>query len=104
MVVNGATGKPHVNAGRSIIEILWEELDSIMDRLMEDGEPDSEDFWWGHDDFNAEEHKEACREWGEERGRAQSMAYAIAVMMNPYAVDTPAVKKTAMARWEERQG
>lgn len=93
------------HAGRSILEILWEELDSVMDRLMDDGEPKSENYE-PHDDeefFELDGFKDACKVWGEERGQAQGVAYAIAVMTNPYEVDITAIKQTAVERWESRQ-
>lgn len=91
------TGRsPH--AGRSIIEILWEELDSIMDRLVEDGEPEA----WTHT-VAGRKALEAVREWGEERGQAQGMAYAIAVLTNPYHVDVDAIRAEAVRRRRGRE-
>jgi hypothetical protein len=91
-------------AGRSLLEILWEELDAVLDRLAADGKPDDvppvpkvgnqrplaawRDEWMAY---------------GEERGKAQSLAYAIAVITNPYKPDVPAIKRMAAVRLEERQ-
>jgi hypothetical protein len=77
-------------AGRSLLEMLWEELDDIMDRLVADGKPNNleADEWLAY---------------GEERGRAQGITYAIAVIMNPYKVDVPKVKRIAAKRLEARQ-
>lgn len=82
-------------AGKSLLELLREEMDTVIDRLMSDDRPDpdvepdalSPSMWL---------------EYGEERGQAQGLAYAIAVIENPYQVDVPRVKDEAMERWEER--
>lgn len=86
---------PH--AGRSLLEILWEELDAIMERLMTEGQPHTpvEDEFYQQD-------LDAWREWGEERGKAQGVAYAIAVITNPYEVSVQAIKREAARRWETK--
>lgn len=68
-------------AGKSILELLWDELDSIMERLM---------TRTGADDLR-------------DPGRAEGIAYAIAVMQNPYRVSVDNVRDQAMARWEAAQ-
>ena len=79
-------GKP----GRSILEQIWEELDSIMDRLRSGSPIPEAEGWTG------------VRDRAELRGRAQGIAYAIAVMTNPYAPDVPKIKAEARTRWERR--
>ena len=96
-------GKKSVNAGRSILEILWEELDSIMDRLMEDGEPADVGDLGFVEDVDWRQFGEDWKSYGEERGQAQGVAYCIAVMTNPYEVDVPAIKQAAVERWNDRQ-
>lgn len=64
--------------GKSILEMLWEELDTIVERLMAEG---------------AGENDKGC---------AQGVAYAIAVIENPYYVDIERVRKEAMDRWEQQ--
>lgn len=64
--------------GKSILEMLWEELDSIVERLMGGGEAEGD------------------------VGRAQGVAYAIAVIENPYHVDMERIRAEAMQRWEEQ--
>lgn len=101
---------PHPYAGMSILEILWQDLDDVMDQLMEQGAPDKQVMGSEFSDKNgrheghqlADEWYGVLREWGELRGQAQGVAFAIAILTNPYAADVPAVKKEAMARWEER--
>lgn len=96
-------------AGKSIIEQLWDELDRIMDILMEEGEP--EEPFNGFPGASGEmvqyadfdKFVEAHLTWGETRGQAQGVAYAIAMMTNPYKVDVPAIKEQALERWEARQ-
>lgn len=77
-------------AGQSLLEKLWEELDSIMDRLMEEDQPDSDSS------------RQDVIHYGELRGQAQGVAYAIAIIEQPYKPDMPGVKDRAMERWEER--
>lgn len=67
--------------GKTILELLWDELDSIMERLMTGTEADDE----------------------RDPGRAEGVAYAIAVMQNPYLPSIDAVREKAMERWEEAQ-
>lgn len=81
----------HSAAGPSLLESLWDELDAIMGRLMADGVPELHDppeDWQAH---------------GEERGRAQGIAYAIAKITSPYAPDVPAIKAEAVERWQAAQ-
>lgn len=101
---------PHPYAGKSIIEIIWEELDAVMDKLMSDGEPSKVTFVRsGYESSSlaqareeAEVWWEALRSWGEERGQAQGLAYALAVLTNPYHVDVDAIRATAVQHWKER--
>jgi|ERR687887_1894087 hypothetical protein len=104
--------KNNPHAGKSIIEIIWEELDSIMDRLMSDGEPSKSsmvgdvltvDSTKAASDI-AREWWDALRLWGEERGQAQGVAYCLAVLTNPYHVDVEAIRAEAVRRWKGRQG
>lgn len=102
---------PHPYAGMSVLDILWQDLDDVMDLLMEEGAPDK-------DSLASELHLTSAlavartlatewyntlRDWGELRGKAQGLAFAIAVLTNPYAANVPAVKVEAKARWEKRQ-
>lgn len=102
----------HPYAGMSVLDIVWQELDDVMDLLMEQGTPEkgrgglAGDFEHKNNPTEArilaEEWFNTLKEWGELRGQAQGLAFAIAVLTNPYAADVPTVKKEAMARWEKR--
>jgi hypothetical protein len=90
-----------VNIGKSILDILWDELDSIVDRIMEEGAPEK----WIDDNPEPNEVG-VVAEWqayGEQRGQAQGVAYAIALLTDPQDVSVPAVRAQAMQRWEDRQ-
>lgn len=65
--------------GRTLLELMWDELDTITDRLMTGQEAED----------------------GRDPGRAEGMAYAIAVMQNPYRPSWEQVRDQAVARWEE---
>lgn len=88
---------PHPHAGKSIIEILWEHLDDVMDKLMEEGKPESWES--GSREVGVVGH---WQQYGEERGQAQGLAYALAVMTNPYHPDMDGIRANAVKRWEER--
>lgn len=91
---------PHPYAGMSILDILWQDLDDVMDQLMGDEEPRVPKQWGVKPPQDIAKEQRA---WGELRGQAQGLAFAIAVLTNPYKGDVPAVKKEAMQRWQTRQ-
>ena len=64
-----------------MLEVIWEELDAIMERLMTG----------------------QAAEDGKDPGRAEGIAYAIAVMNNPYLPSVDNVREQAMDRWEQAQ-
>jgi hypothetical protein len=102
---------PHPYAGMSVLDILWQDLDEIMDKLMAEGAPELgtltrelRDGVGGAEASEiADEWYTTLKEWGELRGQAQGLAFAIAIATNPYAGDVPAVKVEASARWAKRQ-
>jgi len=63
---------------RSVVEIMEDELDSIISRLMDDG---------GAAD-------------GRDPGRGESLSWAIALIENPFAPNMDHVKNKAMLRYE----
>lgn len=65
-------------AGKSILELLWEELDTIVDRLMT-GQAAAD---------------------GRDPGRAEGVAYCIAVFTNPYRPNIEGVREQSTERWE----
>lgn len=102
-----------MTAGRSLLEILWEELDSIVDSLMSKGSPStwydevgrecvSVDHFrtYGKDEELISDDPSEFQQWAEWRGQAQGVAYAIAVITSPYAPNVPAIREEAMQRWE----
>lgn len=68
--------------GRSIKEMLWAELDSVMDDLMGmDLDPDANHL----------------------KGQALGLATSIAILVNPYGYDIDQIREEALLRWEARQ-
>lgn len=65
-----------VCGGKSLFEMLWEELDVIVERIMAEA---------------ADEH---------DVGKAQGVAFAIATIQNPYRPNIESVRAEAMKRWE----
>lgn len=97
---------PHANAGKTLIQIIWEELDEVVYRLKIEGKPSEteppseaagEGAW---EEFIDQEHEE-WQHYGEERGQAQGLAYALAVLTNPYNVNVDVIREQALKRWEK---
>lgn len=65
--------------GQTLLELMWEELMTIVDRLMTGQQAEDE----------------------RDPGRAEGMAYAIAIMQNPYRPNWQGVRDQAVERWEE---
>lgn len=97
--------------GKSIIDLLWEDLDDTMDILSERCESrgcgklagvHTADFEYR--DGHRLEMENSVLEYSieEYRGRAQGVAYAIALMSNPYLGDVAAVRTLAKQRYEQR--
>lgn len=68
-------------AGKSIIEMLWDHLDTVMERLMTDCQAED----------------------GQDVGMARGIALSIATLMNPYSPNIDHVREEAMERWESKQ-
>lgn len=71
-------------AGRSLLEMLEDELDESFDRLMDGTYADDP------------ENLNKCK------GRAEGLTFAIAVIRGPYAPNIDATKGQAVARFQER--
>lgn len=67
-------------AGRSLLEMIEERLDDVVDRLMA-GEAEDTD-----------------------KGAALGLAEAIAIIKNPYYPDVDVIRAEAMERYDERHG
>jgi hypothetical protein len=81
-------------AGKSIIDMLWDEMDAQYERLMADGPPE---YSVESDTADVASDYQA---YGEQRGRCQATAYALAIMTNPYRPDVPGIKAEAKRRWQ----
>lgn len=66
----------------SLSKHLWKKLDEIMDRLKEDAQ-------------DALDKKK-------DEGRADNLAYVLALLEDPYDPNTRRVRATAVQRWKER--
>lgn len=67
--------------GRSILEILEDELDVVVERLLTPGAEAAD---------------------GTDKGRASGIAYAIAVIENPYSPSIPSVRGASVHRVREK--
>ena len=70
-----------IYGGPTLLEALWAEMDSIMERLMTG----------------------AVSEDGQDVGRAQSIAWVIAITTNPYEPSIDRIRAEAMERWNAIQ-
>lgn len=70
----------HPRAGGSIRQMLWDDLDALMDIIMDDDEPDDPEI----------------------RGKAAGVARALALITTPYDPDIDAIREEAVERWENR--
>lgn len=75
---SGSSSKPGDCAGRSLVEMMEDELDSIVERLMNGG---------------------AAAD-GRDPGRAEGVAMCIAIIRQPYNPNIEAVREAAMERYE----
>lgn len=64
--------------GQTILELMWDELMAVYERLMTG----------------------QAAEDGRDPGRAEGIAYAIAVIQNPYIPNVDSVREQAAERWE----
>ena len=80
-------------AGRSLLEMLEDELDDVMDFLM--AKPGDELY---------EQKEEYTEEMlNRAKGRAEGITFSIAIIRGPYHPNIDAVKGQAVARYRERQ-
>jgi hypothetical protein len=94
------SSEPGAHVGRSIIEMLWEQLDVKFAKLKED----TEDGGWSAEDIvneqvDDEDEIQAFLDWREVRGEVRGLAYAIAKLLNPYKPNVDAVREEANKRW-----
>lgn len=89
--------------GKSIIDLLWEDLDDTMDILMDTCER-CERLVGAHTRTSHEPEATLQLEYAvdEYRGRAQGVAYALALMSNPYLRNVDEVRKLAKERYDQR--
>lgn len=74
----GTSSKAGECSGRSLVEMMEDELDSVVDRLMSGGEAAD----------------------GRDPGRAEGIAYCIALVRQPYNPSIEMVREAAMVRYE----
>lgn len=75
-----------------LLRELWDELDSVVYRLMTDG--------WERGQLSPEDMKA----WGTDIGQAQGLAFAIAMVYDMLEPNVEWVKAEAMRRWEKSLG
>lgn len=71
--------------GKSLIQMIWDELDQVMDRLL------------------AEElHLDDEGRTNVDRGRAHGLAISLSILLNPYNPSIDTIRAEAMERWNSR--
>lgn len=76
-------------AGRSLVEIMEEELDDVMTQLMEN--------------VYDEDEAEDAANLNLLRGKAQGISTCLAIIQNPYAPSIDGIKADAVRRYEARK-
>jgi len=84
-----------------VLKAFWEEMMRILDILMTEDEPKM--YTDGRSEVSARAWADDLIAYGENRGQAQGMAFAIAILEQVYSKppDVPGVKERAIAMWEE---
>lgn len=70
---------PHSCAGKSIQELMWDELMAVYERLVTGAEAAD----------------------GRDPGRAEGMAAMLAIVQNPYKPNIDLIREQAAQRWDE---
>lgn len=88
---------PDNNVDPSVLEAIWRDLDLEYDTIVhgEHGGMDPEE------ELTKEELDALA--WGEERGRAQGLAKALAIIMSPGHPDVNEIRRIAALRAETRE-
>lgn len=84
-IIEALRGSLGPSGGMTIIELIWGQLDAVMDRLMADIALGGPGGFEDHD-----------------KGEALGLATAIAILRRPDAYDVDAVREEALVRWEAR--
>jgi hypothetical protein len=87
-----------IYGGPTLLEALWDEMDSIMERLMTGQEQDDVCGRKGCMEGEAEtcEHED-----NGDKYRAQELAWVLAIVSNAYDPDVNRIRAEAMERWRE---
>lgn len=90
-------------AGPSLLELLWEDLDRVISILMTEDAPSEKPPLPSavNRKHPIPQWRDEWMAWGETRGQAQGLAFAIALIEQPYNPSVPGVKERAMERWAE---
>jgi hypothetical protein len=88
--------------GRSLLDEMWEEMDSIVRDLMVDWVDGVElPAIGGIGDYDeAMRYGSQMKDWGELRGQAQGVAYCIALVTHSKQRDVDAVRAEAVRRFQ----
>jgi hypothetical protein len=90
-------------AGKSIIQLIEEELDAVVERLYAYGPPRDLDENIREDGTLGEWVTEV-ESYNKDRGLAEGIGIALALLYNPYAPNLDAIRSQAVERWESRGG
>jgi hypothetical protein len=94
---------PH---GKTIREEIWDELDHAMDRLMDDKPRSPREMHNYEMPLSSEKAQAVVDQWqdyGRDQGKAEALAYVIALFERPDHPDIESVKGAAVLRYKERQ-
>lgn len=93
-----------IYGGPTLLEALWNEMDTIMERLMTGQTSDDVCSQSGYHGVSLEDPSLVCEhEDNGDKYRAQQMAWVLAIVTDPYEPSVDKIRAETMARWNAMQ-
>lgn len=93
-----------IYGGPTLLEALWSEMDTIMERLMTGQIADDICSRIGYHGVSLEDPSDVCEhEDNGDKYRAQELAWVLAIVTDPYEPSVDKIRAETMARWNAAQ-